>query len=541
MKYILYILGFLLGIFILLSIMRFKYFYYKDGKDKDKDDDEEYYKLNIEGNLEDIKNNNNTIEKFNIIENYKNEEDNIKEYDDEDEANLFNCNENIIVKFKLSRLLDKKYLVILLSSYIKENYDKEKNVWKQDNVKSIHFNGGDITIDGVPEYILSRLNPLIGGYNINNSTINIFPVFKEMTLGAKWVIIERPAKDFIEIKSTDETAKRYDNLIKELGKGVDKYIPDTIINTFPKIEYNNYVKIDDVYYKPYIDDTTILKNVSILFNIKLNNINDNNGYLFYLSKKGEKDLASISIKIVDSNNIKINNITEECKDNIYCSKLISNIQESINIHNNYYENNSASNKEFNNFIEEQCNIILDKKEPTLKEGLKEGFETEANKEVKKDDVTNNPDGAKTGKLNVKLCEYIKNNLQDEYYYYNNIYKKKNYTIQLNINSKVYNIYNIGQDVFDTDNTFIGLIINDNDVIFHLNNTIYNFKRLDKENIVPTFPFIINKNKSNNMILYSFAIFKDIYCEADIISYKMYNNYYLNSINNLDETKNVVKK
>jgi len=541
MKYILYILGFLLGIFILLSIMRFKYFYYKDGKDKDKDDDEEYYKLNIEGNLEDIKNNNNTIEKFNIIENYKNEKDNIKEYDDEDEANLFNCNENIIVKFKLSRLLDKKYLVILLSSYIKENYDKEKNVWKQDNVKSIHFNGGDITIDGVPEYILSRLNPLIGGYNINNSTINIFPVFKEMTLGAKWVIIERPAKDFIEIKSTDETAKRYDNLIKELGKGVDKYIPDTIINTFPKIEYNNYVKIDDVYYKPYIDDTTILKNVSILFNIKLNNINDNNGYLFYLSKKGEKDLASISIKIVDSNNIKINNITEECKDNIYCSKLISNIQESINIHNNYYENNSASNKEFNNFIEEQCNIILDKKEPTLKEGLKEGFETEANKEVKKDDVTNNPDGAKTGKLNVKLCEYIKNNLQDEYYYYNNIYKKKNYTIQLNINSKVYNIYNIGQDVFDTDNTFIGLIINDNDVIFHLNNTIYNFKRLDKENIVPTFPFIINKNKSNNMILYSFAIFKDIYCEADIISYKMYNNYYLNSINNLDETKNVVKK
>ena len=541
MKYILYILGFLLGIFILLSIMRFKYFYYKDGKDKDKDDDEEYYKLNIEGNLEDIKNNNNTIEKFNIIENYKNEEDNIKEYDDEDEANLFNCNENIIVKFKLSRLLDKKYLVILLSSYIKENYDKEKNVWKQDNVKSIHFNGGDITIDGVPEYILSRLNPLIGGYNINNSTINIFPVFKEMTLGAKWVIIERPAKDFIEIKSTDETAKRYDNLIKELGKGIDKYIPDTIINTFPKIEYNNYVKIDDVYYKPYIDDTTILKNVSILFNIKLNSINDNNGYLFYLSKKGEKDLASISIKIVDSNNIKINNITEECKDNIYCSKLISNIQESINIHNNYYENNSASNKEFNNFIEEQCNIILDKKEPTLKEGLKEGFETEANKEVKKDDVTNNPDGAKTGKLNVKLCEYIKNNLQDEYYYYNNIYKKKNYTIQLNINSKVYNIYNIGQDVFDTDNTFIGLIINDNDVIFHLNNTIYNFKRLDKENIVPTFPFIINNNKSNNMILYSFAIFKDIYCEADIISYKMYNNYYLNSINNLDETKNVVKK
>ena len=540
MKYILYILGFLLGIFILLSITRFKYFYYKDDKD-DKDEDEDYYKLNIEGNLEDIKNNNNTIEKFNIIENYKNEEDNIKEYDDEDEANLFNCNENIIMKFKLSRLLDKKYLVILLSSYIKENYDKEKNVWKQDNVKSIHFNGGDITIDGVPEYILSRLNPLIGGYNINNSTINIFPVFKEMTLGAKWVIIERPAKDFIEIKSTDETAKRYDNLIKELGKGVDKYIPDTIINTFPKIEYNNYVKIDDVYYKPYIDDTTILKNVSILFNIKLNSINDNNGYLFYLSKKGEKDLASISIKIVDSNNIKINNITEECKDNIYCSKLISNIQESINIHNNYYENNSASNKEFNNFIEEQCNIILDKKEPPLKEGLKEGFETEANKEVKKDDVTNNPDGAKTGKLNVKLCEYIKNNLQDEYYYYNNIYKKKNYTIQLNINSKVYNIYNIGQDVFDTDNTFIGLIINDNDVIFHLNNTIYNFKRLDKENIVPMFPFIINKNKSNNMILYSFAIFKDIYCEADIISYKMYNNYYLNSINNLDETKDVVKK
>src|SRR5210317_549350 len=121
MKYILYILGFLLGIFILLSIMRFKYFYYNDNDNKDEGED--YYKLKIEGNLEDIKNNK-TIENFNIIENYQNEEDIEKEYDDEDEANLFNCNENIIMKFKLSRLLDKKYLVILLSSYIKENYDK---------------------------------------------------------------------------------------------------------------------------------------------------------------------------------------------------------------------------------------------------------------------------------------------------------------------------------------------------------------------------------------------------------------------------------
>ena len=40
-----------------------------------------------------------------------------------------------------------------------------------------------------------------------------------------------------------------------------------------------------------------------------------------------------------------------------------------------------------------------------------------------------------------------------------------------------------------------------------------------------------------MILYSLAIFKDIICEADILSYKMYNNYYLNGINNLEENKN----
>lgn len=524
MKYILYILGFLLGIFILLSIMRFKYSHFKENKEVDKNN-EDYYKLNIDSS--DLDNNINNENNINIIEHYQTEKNVNNKYNDDDLYNLVNCNKNIIINFKISRLLEKKYLVVLLSSYIKENYDSKKNIWKRDNVKSIHFNGGDITVDGKPEYILSRLNPLIGGYNINNCTISILPVFKEFPLGAKWELIEKPENDFIEIISTYNNSVRYENLIKELKKGANRYIPEKIIDTFPKIEFNNFIKLNNVYYKPYIDDAKILKNITILFNIKLISINNNDGYLLYLSKSGEKkDLASIYIKIMNSNNIKINNITEECKNNIYCSKLINNIQDSINIHNNYYENNSVSNKEFNNFIEEQCNVILNKKNS---QNINEDFEVDENDSANQD--------VKTEKLNIKLCEYIKNNLQDEYYYYNNIYKKNNYTIQININSKVYNIYDINQDIFETDNTFIGLIIKDDELTFHLNNSVYNFNRLDKENITPSLPFIINKNKSNNMILYSLAIFKDIICESDILSYKMYNNYYLNGINNLEENKN----
>jgi hypothetical protein len=83
-----------------------------------------------------------------------------------------------------------------------------------------------------------------------------------------------------------------------------------------------------------------------------------------------------------------------------------------------------------------------------------------------------------------------------------------------------------------DITFFGLIMNKEDVVFHLNNTKYEFKRNTDKNItIGKEPFVINKNKSCEIVLYSFAYFNEAISDADLKTFKLYNKYRLYGIHN----------
>ena len=117
------------------------------------------------------------------------------------------------------------------------------------------------------------------------------------------------------------------------------------------------------------------------------------------------------------------------------------------------------------------------------------------------------------------------NLLNNYHYYENYdilsnkakeqksyklsYFEKLYTIEIIIDDSVYNINDINLETLKKDITFFGLIMNREDVVFHLNNTKYEFKRnTDREIKIENKPFIINKNKTCEIVLYSFAYFNE---------------------------------
>ena len=85
-----------------------------------------------------------------------------------------------------------------------------------------------------------------------------------------------------------------------------------------------------------------------------------------------------------------------------------------------------------------------------------------------------------------------------------------------------------------DITFFGLMMNKEDVVFHLNNTKYEFKRNNDKSIkIGKEPFVINKNKSCEIVLYSFAYFNEAISDADLKIFKLYNKYKLYGIHNRD--------
>jgi hypothetical protein len=85
-----------------------------------------------------------------------------------------------------------------------------------------------------------------------------------------------------------------------------------------------------------------------------------------------------------------------------------------------------------------------------------------------------------------------------------------------------------------DITFLGLIMDKEDVVFHLNNTKYEFKRNTDKNIkIGKEPFVINKNKSCEIVLYSFAYFNEAISDADLKTFKLYNKYKLYGIHTRD--------
>jgi len=153
-------------------------------------------------------------------------------------------------------------------------------------------------------------------------------------------------------------------------------------------------------------------------------------------------------------------------------------------------------------------------------------------------------------------EYDKNdinksiNLLNNYHYYENhdilsnkakeqksyklSYFEKLYTVEIIIDDSVYNINDINMETLKRDITFFGLIMDKEDVVFHLNNTKYEFKRNTDKNIkIGKEPFVINKNKSCEIVLYSFAYFNEAISDADLKTFKLYNKYKLYGIHNRD--------
>ena len=144
------------------------------------------------------------------------------------------------------------------------------------------------------------------------------------------------------------------------------------------------------------------------------------------------------------------------------------------------------------------------------------------------------------------------NLLNNYHYYENndilsknakeqksyklSYFEKLYTIEIIIDDSVYNIHDINLETLKDDIIFFGLTMNMDDVVFHLNNTKYEFKRNTANGIkVSNISFIINKNKSCEIVLYSFAYLNEAISNKDLETFKLYNKYKLHGI---DTTKYV---
>ena len=149
------------------------------------------------------------------------------------------------------------------------------------------------------------------------------------------------------------------------------------------------------------------------------------------------------------------------------------------------------------------------------------------------------------------------NLLNNYHYYENYdilsnkakeqksyklsYFEKLYTIEIIIDDSVYNINDINMETLKRDITFFGLMMNKEDVVFHLNNTKYEFKRNNDKSIkIGKEPFVINKNKSCEIVLYSFAYFNEAISDADLKIFKLYNKYKLYGIHNRDGSSADVK-
>ena len=150
----------------------------------------------------------------------------------------------------------------------------------------------------------------------------------------KWEELKIVPNDFIEIQ--DDESPKFKKLQSSLYSGNMNFTRKEV-KGFPKIMHNNYINVNDKKYKLIIDNLDVLKNISMLFTFKLNNIDGDMGQLLFLENSNEGNL--ISINIINSNKIKVNNIDDKCKEDANCKKIIENLQNSINIHNNYYNNN----------------------------------------------------------------------------------------------------------------------------------------------------------------------------------------------------------
>jgi len=114
-----------------------------------------------------------------------------------------------------------------------------------------------------------------------------------------------------------------------------------------------------------------------------------------------------------------------------------------------------------------------------------------------------------------------------------------YTIEILIEDDVFNIKDIKLKTLKKDIVFLGLIVNKDDVAFYFNNTKHDFKRSTDLGIkVHSKPFVINKDRSCEIVLYSFAFLNEAISNKDLETYKLYNKYKLYGIDDKKDTNKV---
>lgn len=117
-----------------------------------------------------------------------------------------------------------------------------------------------------------------------------------------------------------------------------------------------------------------------------------------------------------------------------------------------------------------------------------------------------------------------------------------YTIEILIEDDVFNVKDIKLKTLKKDIVFLGLIVNKDDVVFYFNNTKHDFKRSTDLGIkVHSQPFVINKDRSSEIVLYSFAFLNEAISNKDLETYKLYNKYKLYGIDDKKDTNKVESK
>lgn len=198
------------------------------------------------------------------------------------------------------------------------------------------------------------------------------------------------------------------------------------------------------------------------------------------------------------------------KNNLFIIYGVDNKNIVINIKDNEYNNNNYYN--VNNDINDNSDLngSYDKNDINKSINLLNNFHYYENHDI----LSNKAKEQKSYKLS---------------------YFEKLYTVEIIIDDSVYNINDINMETLKRDITFFGLIMDKEDVVFHLNNTKYEFKRnTDKSIKIGKEPFVINKNKTCEFVLYSFAYFNEAISDRDLKTFKLYNKYKLYGVHTRED-------
>ena len=403
---------------------------------------------------------------------------------------------------------------------------------------------------------------------------NYFLYFTGILIGIFIILIIISDKG--DFKRLFKTFKEYFN-----NDNVNKYEKTDIVmvssNNVEKDDIDKYIKTDIVKVSVLNEDSASIKEEAEDANVVLTNSNviDKFNFIKLLKKREMKVLIS-SYNMDNINNLEWYTDNKKYNNNILLKLSSDDIIKELNNLNplvNGYNIHNVS-------IEGPSNIIMYNNEKVINKFsilfmfIHKKFHNKINNLFIIYGIDN-----KNIVINIKEKDYnndyfkIKNNMNDNndlndeydsnninksinllnnYHYYENhdilskdikeqksyklSYLEKLYTIEIIIDDSIYNIHDINLETLNNDIIFFGLTMNIDDVVFHLNNTKYEFKRNTANGIkVSNIPFIINKNKSCEIVLYSFAYLNEAISDKDLKTFKLYNKYKLHGI---DTTKYV---